>query len=362
MVDRLKIQNALGRLASVETDLGDPLVLSDTKRYRKTLRDHAFLKKLESAYGAWEKALSDIAGNEELLADPDFKSEAEAEIAALKESLPALERKVMAALVEPDPFEARNAVMEIRAGTGGEEAALFAGDLFRMYSRYCETQGWKISVMHANETTLDGFKEIVFTVVGEGSYGRFRFESGGHRVQRVPATEAQGRIHTSAATVVVFPEADEEDELDIPDCDIRIDLFCAGGAGGQHVNKTESAVRMTHIPTGLVAVCQDERSQIRNREKCLATLKARILDLRRREEEAKLGADRLSLRGSGDRSERIRTYNFPQNRVTDHRIDLTLYSLDRVIDGEMSPLLDALAAHDLDDRLSRALERPVGDA
>ena len=362
MVDRLKIQNALGRLASVEAGLGDPLVLSDAKRYRKTLRDHAFLKKLESAYGAWEKALSDIAGNEELLSDPDFKAEAEAEIAALKESLPALERKVMASLVEPDPFDSRNAVMEIRAGTGGEEAALFAGDLFRMYSRYCETQGWKISVMHANETTLDGYKEIVFTVLGEGSYGRFRFESGGHRVQRVPETEAQGRIHTSAATVVVFPEADEEDELDIPDSDIRIDLFCAGGAGGQHVNKTESAVRMTHIPTGLVAVCQDERSQIRNREKCLATLKARILDLRRREEEAKLGADRLTLRGSGDRSERIRTYNFPQNRVTDHRIDLTLYSLDRVIDGEMAPLLDALAAHDLDDRLSRALERPVGDA
>jgi peptide chain release factor 1 len=211
--------------------------------------------------------------------------------------------------------------------------------------------------MHANETSLDGYKEIVFTVVGEGAYGLLRFESGGHRVQRVPETEAQGRIHTSAATVVVFPEADEEDELEIPDSDIRIDLFCAGGAGGQHVNKTESAVRMTHLPTGLVAVCQDERSQQRNREKCFATLKARILDHKRREEEAKLGADRLSLRGSGDRSERIRTYNFPQNRVTDHRIDLTLYSLDRVIDGELAPLLDALASHDLDERLACALNR-----
>jgi peptide chain release factor 1 len=226
-----------------------------------------------------------------------------------------------------------------------------------MYSRYCETKGWKISLMHANETSLDGYKEIIFTVVGEGAYGLLRFESGGHRVQRVPETEAQGRIHTSAATVVVFPEADEEDELEIPDSDIRIDLFCAGGAGGQHVNKTESAVRMTHLPTGLVAVCQDERSQQRNREKCFATLKARILDHKRREEEAKLGADRLSLRGSGDRSERIRTYNFPQNRVTDHRIDLTLYSLDRVIDGDMAPLLDALAAHDLEERLSSALKR-----
>jgi peptide chain release factor 1 len=246
--------------------------------------------------------------------------------------------------------------MEIRAGTGGEEAALFAGDLFRMYSRYCEARGWRVSVMHSNATSLDGFKEIVFTAAGEGAYGAFRYESGGHRVQRVPETEAQGRIHTSAATVVVFPEADDSDELEIPEKDIRIDLFCAGGAGGQHVNKTESAVRMTHLPTGLVAVCQDERSQIRNREKCFATLKARILDLRRREEEAKTGADRMTLRGSGDRSEKIRTYNFPQNRLTDHRIGLTLYSLDRIVEGDMQGLLDALRNHDIDDRIRRALE------
>ena len=356
MVDEGQIKGVLGRLASVEAALGDPAVLSDAKRYRATLRDHAFLKKLESAFRAYEKAAADIRGNEELLADPDFRDEAQREIDSLRAALPDLERRVMASLLEPDPFEGRNAVMEIRAGTGGEEAALFAGDLFRMYSRYAEQRGWKISVMHSNATSLDGYKEVVFTVVGDGSYGRLRFESGGHRVQRVPETEAQGRIHTSAATVVVFPEADEEDDIDIPDGDIRIDLFCAGGAGGQHVNKTESAVRMTHLPTGLVAVCQDERSQIRNREKCLATLKARILDFRRREEEAKIGADRLTLRGSGDRSERIRTYNFPQNRVTDHRIDLTLYSLDRVIDGEMDALLDALAAHDLDDRLAARLK------
>lgn len=357
MVDVDRIKNVLGRLASVETDLSDPNVLSDAKRYRATLRDHAFLKKLESAFAAYEKALSDIEGNKALLDDPDFKAEAEAEIASLTERLPELERRLLGALLPPDPFEGRNAVMEIRAGTGGEEAALFAGDLFRMYSRYCEAHGWKVSVMHSNATSLDGYKEIVFTVIGEGAYGRFRFESGGHRVQRVPETEAQGRIHTSAATVVVFPEADEEDELEIPEKDIRIDLFCAGGAGGQHVNKTESAVRMTHLPTGLVAVCQDERSQQRNREKCFATLKARILDFKRREEEAKLGADRLSLRGSGDRSERIRTYNFPQNRMTDHRIDLTLYSLDRIVEGEMDTLLDALAANDLDQRIRLALER-----
>ena len=324
MLDEKQIEAKLGRLAAVEAELGDPSVLADRKRYRETLAEYSALKKLDYVWTAYQ----------------------------LEE---ASEKDVSAALLPPDPLEGRNAVMEIRAGTGGEEAALFAGDLFRMYSRYAEARGWKISVMNSNATSLEGYKEVVFTVVGEGAYGRLRFESGGHRVQRVPVTEAQGRIHTSAATVVVFPEADEQDELEIPDKDIRIDLFCAGGAGGQHVNKTESAVRMTHLPTGLVAVCQDERSQQRNREKCFATLKARILDFKRREEEAKLGADRMTLRGSGDRSERIRTYNFPQNRMTDHRINLTLYSLDRIIDGELDPLLDPLVSHDLDERLARAL-------
>jgi len=324
LLDEKQIEAKLGRLAAVEAELGDPSVLADRKRYRAVLAEYSALKKLDYVWTAYQ----------------------------LEE---ASEKDVSAALLPPDPLEGRNAVMEIRAGTGGEEAALFAGDLFRMYSRYAETRGWKISVMNANATSLEGYKEVVFTVVGEGAYGRLRFESGGHRVQRVPVTEAQGRIHTSAATVVVFPEADEEDELEIPEKDIRIDLFCAGGAGGQHVNKTESAVRMTHLPTGLVAVCQDERSQQRNREKCFATLKARILDFRRREEEAKVGADRLTLRGSGDRSERIRTYNFPQNRMTDHRINLTLYSLDRIIDGELDPLLDPLISHDIDERLARAL-------
>ena len=303
--------------------MGDHAVLQDRRRYLKVLDDYRFLKRLDYAYVAWQLG-------------------------------EATERDLAAALLKPDPLDARNAVMEIRAGTGGEEAALFAGDLFRMYSRYAERRGWRIEVQHENKTSLSGYKEIVFLVKGEETYGALRFESGGHRVQRVPATEAQGRIHTSAATVVVFPEADETDELDIPEKDIRIDLFCAGGAGGQHVNKTESAVRMTHLPTGLVAVCQDERSQIRNREKCLATLKARILDFKRREEEAKVGASRLTLRGSGDRSEKIRTYNFPQNRLTDHRIGLTLYALDRIVDGDLDELLEALRSNDLDERLREA--------
>ena len=324
MIDKVQVESVLGRLQSVEAELGDPNVLKDRKRYLEVLSEYRFLKKLDYAYVAWQLG---EAG----------------------------ERELSAALLKPDPFDDRNAVMEIRAGTGGDEAALFAGDLFRMYSRYAESVGWKVSVMHSAATSLDGFKEIVFTVQGEGAYGVLRFESGAHRVQRVPETETQGRIHTSAATVVVFPEADETDEIDIPEKDIRIDLFCAGGAGGQHVNKTESAVRMTHLPTGLVAVCQDERSQIRNKEKCLATLKARILDFRRREEEAKIGADRLALRGSGDRSEKIRTYNFPQNRVTDHRISMTLYSLDRFIDGEIGSMLEALRSNYTDHRLNAAL-------
>ena len=324
MIDASQIERVLGRLPAVEAELGDPAVLQDRARYRAVLSDYRFLKKLDYAWVAYQLG-------------------------------EASERDISAALLPPDPLEDRPAVMEIRAGTGGEEAALFAGDLFRMYSRYCESKGWKVSVMNSNATSLDGFKEVVFTVQAEGAYGVFRFESGAHRVQRVPVTEAQGRVHTSAATVVVFPEADETDDIDIPEKDLRIDLFCAGGAGGQHVNKTESAVRMTHIPTGLVAVCQDERSQIRNREKCFATLKARILDHMRREEEAKVGASRLTLRGSGDRSEKIRTYNFPQNRMTDHRIGLTLYSLDRIVDGDMQELLDALRNRDLDERVAREL-------
>ena len=339
--------------------MGDPSVVADAKRYRETVREHTALKKLESAAKRYFKLLDDIEGAESMLSDPDLdeelKVEAQNEVEGLKAAIPDAERDVLAGLLPPDSLESRNACFEIRAGTGGEEAALFAGNLFRMYSRYCEAKGWRVRVMSENQTSLDGYKEVIFTVEGEGAYGLFRFESGGHRVQRVPETEAQGRIHTSAATVVVFPEADEEDDLEIPEKDIRIDLFCAGGAGGQHVNKTESAVRMTHLPTGLVAQCQDERSQIRNKEKCLATLKARILDFKRREEEAKIGASRLTLRGSGDRSERIRTYNFPQNRMTDHRVDVTLYSLDRIVEGALDPILNALREKDLSERIAVGL-------
>lgn len=354
MIDRSHIQRVLDKLQAVEADLSDPAVLGNPKAYREKMREHAALRKLESTANAYFRLLDEQEGNRELASDPDGDPElaamAQEELERIEAALPEAERQVLAGLIPPDPTDARNAVFEIRAGTGGEEAALFAAVLFRMYSKYCDAKGWKISIIDANGTELGGYKEIVFTVVGDGAYGTFKFESGGHRVQRVPETEAQGRIHTSAATLIVFPEADEDDELDIPESDLRVDIFCAGGHGGQGVNTTYSAIRITHLPTGLVAQCQDERSQHRNKEKAMAVLRSRILDQRRQAEEAELGKTRLDLRGSGDRSQRIRTYNFPQNRVTDHRINLTLYSLDRVVEGELDPLLDALHAYDMEAR------------
>jgi peptide chain release factor 1 len=359
MLDRTHIENVLAKIHAAEAALSDPAVLGNQKLYREKRREHAALKKLEAGANAYFRLLSDLEGNRELAndptADPDLLAMANEEITQIEARLPEAERAVLACLLPPDPTDARNAVVEIRAGTGGAEAALFAAVLFRMYSKYCDSKGYKISVIDANGTELGGYKEIVFTIIGEGAYGHFKFESGGHRVQRIPETEAQGRIHTSAATIIVFPEADEEDELDIPESDLRVDIFCSGGCGGQGVNTTYSAIRLTHLPTGLVAQCQDERSQHRNKEKALGVLKARILDQRRQAEEAKLGKTRLDLRGSGDRSQRIRTYNFPQNRMTDHRINLTLYSLDRVVEGDLDPLLDELQAHDLDLRLKEEL-------
>jgi peptide chain release factor 1 len=365
MIDKAQIQKVLDKIQEAETALSDPAVLGNPSAYRQKVREHATLKKLESVANAYFKLLGDLESNRELLADPagdpELAAMAREEISGIEAGLPDAERAVLAGLLPPDPTDARNAVFEIRAGTGGEEAALFAAVLFRMYSKFCDSKGWKISVIDANSTELGGYKEIVFTIVGEGAYGAFKFESGGHRVQRVPETEAQGRIHTSAATIIVFPEADEEDEIDLPESELRIDIFCAGGHGGQGVNTTYSAIRITHLPTGLVAQCQDERSQHRNKDKALAVLKSRILDQRRQAEEAKLGKTRLDLRGSGDRSQRIRTYNFPQNRMTDHRINLTLYSLDRIVEGDLIALLNGLHAHDLKQRLETELGVKMGD-
>ncbi len=360
MIDQKRISRVLDRLEDLERLLGDAATLADPKRLKKVVREHAALKRLEANVRAYTSAIKELEDNQALIADPstdpDLREMAQEEVEGLPEKISKLEQAVLASLLPPDPQEERNAILEVRAGTGGDEAAIFAGDLFRMYSRYVETKGWKLSVIDSNDGEAGGFKEVIATITGEGAYGKLMFESGTHRVQRVPATEAQGRVHTSAATVLILPEVDEEDDLEIPPEDLRIDIFCAGGHGGQGVNTTYSAVRITHLPTGLVAQCQDERSQLRNKEKCMAVLKARIIDQRRAAEEAKDSRNRRDLAGNGDRSQKIRTYNYPQNRITDHRVNFTAYNLSQVVDGELDDMLDVLHQHDLAQRLETELK------
>ena len=359
MIDRAPIENRLAGLAELETQLSDPKTAADQKLFRRLVRDHAALTRLAKRSEGYFALLDSVEENRALMAeengDPDLKELAEMELEGTDERLDKAEKKLLFALLPPDPNADRNAIVEVRAGTGGEEASLFAGDLFRLYSRYAEAKGWKIGIIDASTSEIGGYKEVVFQVGGKGAYGALQFESGGHRVQRVPVTESSGRIHTSAATVAVFPEADEEDDISIPADDIRIDIYCASGPGGQCVNTTYSAVRITHFPTGVVVQCQDERSQHRNKEKAMGVLKARILDHMRQEEAARMGDERRNLIGSGDRSQRVRTYNFPQNRVTDHRVNLTLYSLDRVMEGALDELVAALQDHDVALRLKHEL-------
>lgn len=347
-------------MPEIETRLSDPATAANQKEFRKLVREHAALRKLTAKAEAYFNALDDIAGHRELIGDAevddDLKELAHEELESLEERLPALGKDLMVALLPESPDEKRDAIVEIRAGTGGDEAALFAADLFRMYSRYAEAKGWKINLIDASASEIGGYKDMVFGVEGENAYGGLQYESGGHRVQRVPVTEAQGRIHTSAATVAVFPKAEPEDDIQIQPDEVRVDIFRSSGPGGQSVNTTDSAVRLTHLPTGITVQCQDEKSQHRNKEKAMGVLKARILDKRRREEAEKMGATRRSMIGSGDRSERIRTYNFPQNRMTDHRVNLTLYSLDRVMEGEIEELLAALHEHDIGLRLENELK------
>ena len=295
-------------------------------------------------YKEWQQAEADIATAREMLADPEMKELAELEIEAAEARLPGLELELQKQLLPKDANDERNVFLEIRAGTGGDESALFAGDLFRMYSRYAERQRWQVEVVSANESELGGYKEVIARISGQGVYARLKFESGGHRVQRVPATESQGRIHTSACTVAVMPEADELEAVQINPADIRIDTFRASGAGGQHIQKTDSAVRIVHLPTGIVVECQDGRSQHKNKAQAMSVLVARIRDMQEREQHARIASERKSLIGSGDRSERIRTYNFPQGRVTDHRINLTLYKIDMIMDGDLDEVFGALTA------------------
>ncbi|MFZ9678053.1 MAG: peptide chain release factor 1 [Quisquiliibacterium sp.] len=341
---RAKLDQFERRLGEVNRLLSSQAAASDLGEFRRLNREHAELTQLVEHYQSWQSADSDLKAAESMRADPQMREFADEEALAAQQRLNDEEQVLQRLMLPRDPDDERDVILEIRAGTGGDESALFAGDLLRMYSRYAERQKWRTELMSESASDLGGYKEVILRISGVDVFARLKFESGGHRVQRVPETEAQGRIHTSACTVAVLAEADETADLQIAPDDLRVDVFRASGAGGQHVNKTESAVRLTHLPTGIVVECQDDRSQHRNKEKALKVLAARIKDRQMRETQAREAAHRKSLIGSGDRSERIRTYNFPQGRVTDHRINLTLYKIDRIMDGELDEIVDALAA------------------
>jgi peptide chain release factor 1 len=360
MIDKSYVEKLTARLSVIESELSDPSTAANQRRYQSLLVEHSHLRDLNAKAMKYFGLVQELEDSRVMFAAPDSDSElkemAQAEIARVEKFLPSAEHDLMMALLPPDPADSRNTILEIRAGTGGEEAALFAGDLYRMYSRFAERQGWKVGLIDASPSTMGGYKEIIFGVEGKDVYRTLKYESGGHRVQRIPITEANGRIHTSAATVAVLPEATEIDEIEVKPDEIRIDLYRASGPGGQKVNKTESAVRITHMPSGIVVQSQDERSQQRNRERAMSVLKARLLDRARNEEQAKMASERKSQIGSGDRSERIRTYNFPQNRVTDHRIEMTLYTLDRFMEGEIDQLVTVLRERDTELRLQQQMK------
>lgn len=341
-----KIEELERRYNELESLLSDPAILGNQSEFRKLNKEHSELSALVTVYREYRKLLAEIDDNRELLAESDLeiREMAEAELEVLDVRRSELEEGIKLLLLPKDPNDDRSVVLEIRAGTGGDEAALFAGDLFRMYNRFAETNRWKVEVISSSESAIGGFKEIVALVEGQGVYAKLKYESGTHRVQRVPDTETQGRIHTSACTVAVLPEAEDID-IDINPADLKIDVYRSSGAGGQHVNTTDSAVRITHLPTGIVVACQEERSQIKNRAKAMKVLKSRMYDVMVSEQNAKMAADRKQQVGSGDRSERIRTYNFPQGRMTDHRIGLTLYRLDAIMAGDIAETVDALRSH-----------------
>jgi peptide chain release factor 1 len=339
-----KIEELERRYQELEALLSDPAVISNQPEFRKFSREHSDLTGLVNAYRRWRKVMDEIGENRELLADPDMKEMAEEELRSLDAEKDQLEADIRLLLLPKDPNDNKSVILEIRAGTGGDESGLFAGDLFRMYSRFADTNRWRVEMISASESERGGFKEVIASVEGEGVYAKLKYESGTHRVQRVPETEAQGRIHTSACTVAIMPEAEDVD-IDIRSDDLKIDVYRSSGAGGQHVNTTDSAVRITHLPTGTVVACQEERSQIKNRAKAMKVLKTRILDTIQQAQDSKLAAERKQQVGSGDRSERIRTYNFPQGRMTDHRIGLTLYRLDSIMAGDIGEIADALRAH-----------------
>ena len=339
-----KLDQLANRLVELDELLMHPDATSNMDSYRKMTREHAELGPLVALYRSYQEAGNDIATAQDMLADPDMKDFAQEEIETAKATMAQLERELQTMLLPKDVNDERNIFLEIRAGTGGDESALFAGDLLRMYTRFAERNRWQVELVSSSDSDLGGYREVIVRIVGNGAYSKLKFESGGHRVQRVPATETQGRIHTSACTVAVLAEPDETVAVQINPADLRIDTYRASGAGGQHINKTDSAVRITHIPTGIVAECQDDRSQHRNKAKALQVLSARIQEKDRSERAAKDAAVRKGLIGSGDRSDRIRTYNFPQGRLTDHRINLTLYKLQSIMEGDLGDVLAALQA------------------
>jgi len=350
-----KLSRMVERRTEVARELSAPAAAGDVERFRRLSQEYAQLGPLTEVFAAYRVVCREIADLEQMRDEKDreLQSLAEDDLPAARARRDALEADLQTWLVPTDPLDAANVFLEIRAGTGGDEAALFAGDLFRMYSHYAEAQHWQIELLSHNEGEHGGYKEVISRIVGHGAYSRLKFESGAHRVQRVPATEAQGRIHTSAATVAVLPEVEATQSVEINPADLKIDTYRSSGAGGQHVNKTESAIRITHLPSGLVVECQDERSQHKNRARAMSLLASRLLDLERTREQQSTAATRKKLVGSGDRSERIRTYNFPQGRVTDHRINLTLYQLERVITGDLDPVIQPLLAEYQADQLAQ---------
>ncbi|MCI8398074.1 MAG: peptide chain release factor 1 [Oscillibacter sp.] len=348
MLEKLK-ELALRR-DDLEAQLADPAVYGDSDRLRTIQRELKELTPVTDTWQAWKEAGKRLSEAEALIHDPDLKELAQEELAAARSAREELEERLRLLLLPKDPNDSRNVILELRGGVGGEEGALFAGTLLRMYSMYAQKQGWRTEIVSMNETELGGVKECSVLIEGEGAFSRLKFESGVHRVQRVPETESGGRIHTSAATAAVLPEAEDVD-VEIDPRDLQIDTYRSSGAGGQHVNKTESAIRITHLPTGLVVECQDERSQYKNKDKAMKVLRTRLYDLEREKRDAAEASERRSQVGSGDRSERIRTYNFPQGRVTDHRIGLTLYKLDAILDGDLDELIDALVTADQAEKL-----------
>jgi len=353
---RAKLERTLVRLEELNRLLAAEDATRDLGQFKNLSREYAEASGLAALYARYRQAEADAQAAQDMAGDAAMKGFADEELKGARAQMQRLEDELQRQLLPRDPNDERSIFLEVRAGTGGDESALFAGDLLRMYTRYAERQGWPVELISESPSELGGYKEVIVRIGAQGAYSRLKFESGAHRVQRVPATEAQGRIHTSACTVAVLPEAEALDDVVLNPAELRIDTFRASGAGGQHVNKTESAIRVTHLPTGIVVECQDSRSQHKNREKALGVLAARIKDKQTREQEAKTASARKSLVGSGDRSERIRTYNFPQGRVTDHRINLTLYKIDRIMDGELGELLDALAAEHQAEQLAQLAE------